>query len=396
MHIALLTLPGNFHAQKWARMLQAAGAQVSIYSFEATTLPEVRCVQVPAPGRWRGRYHMGSYLWGGPALRRMLQQDRVDVVHALHLTPFGVWGLRSGLQPLIAGALGADVLEYSPHAPAVAYGDTRPGWGPVRRLKRRFYGRLVRQVVAGAALVTADNQVLQQALTQHLGAVPQKVRLLPWGVAPEVLQLQLQDLPALQASLGLPSDKRLVLAPRGLTAFYQAEVVAQAFQQLLAAGGLPGHVLVQMTAGYAADARILAQCRALAAAYPGQYVLVENQLTAAQMGLVWHLTDVAISAPLYDGYAATVAEARATDSLLLVNDIAAYRELLQPNVHARYVHPFTADSLAAAVADTLAHLPDWQARLLPPNRVWAATHARGEMAARHFLTWCAELLTPQV
>jgi hypothetical protein len=111
---------------------------------------------------------------------------------------------------------------------------------------------------------------------------------------------------------------------------------------------------------------------------------------------VWHLTDVAISAPLYDGYAATVAEARAKDSLLLVNDIAAYRELLQPNVHARYVHPFTADSLAAAVADTLAHLPDWQARLLPPNRVWAATHARGEMAARHFLTWCAELLTPQV
>ncbi|MBX3101463.1 MAG: glycosyltransferase [Bacteroidetes bacterium] len=392
MHIALLTLPGNFHAQKWARALQAAGAQVSIYSFEDTQLPDVRCVQLRARVRRRGRYHFLSYWWGGADLRRQLLADGIDVVHALHLTPFGIWGMHSGFRLLVAGALGADVLEYVPQAPAVAYGATRAQAGWLRALKRAWFGRQVRTVVHKARLVTADNRVLQLALQQHMGVSPQKLRLLPWGVADAIRKPDTGRVPAVFQHLGIPPGQRLILAPRGATAFYQADTILEAFARFLSQGTSPEHTCVLMSAGYAAAPPLAAQAEFLARQYPGRMVWVPAQLDAEDMGALWTQADVCISAPLYDGYSATVAEARVAGAVLLVNDIPAYRELLQPDVHARFVVPFSAENLTQWLQDTLAHLPAWQARLQPANRAWAAQHADMQPSAEAFLAWCAELV----
>lgn len=388
LHIGILSQPSNFHCQKWARALQTAGARVSVYSLEQAQIPGLRTVWLQPPVRWRGRYRFPSYRYTAHTLGRALAEDAVDVVNALHLTPYGWWGLQAGYRPLVASALGADVLEYVPGAPRVGYNAARPG-GLLQPLARSYYARLVRQVIARADLLTADNRHLQLQMERHLGAQPGSVRLLPWGIADEIRYPDIRLLPTLLEKLNLPQDKRIVLAPRGANAFYNAEVILQAFERL-ASEGPHSHSLLLLSAGYPVAPHIRQQALKLQDRYPG-FRFYEGQLSLAEMGTLWTHTDVALSLPQYDGYSATIAEARSAGAIPLVNDLPAYREELTPDVHARYMSATDGQSLYSLLADTLTQLPRWKARIAEPNLRWADVNADILPGAEQFLDWCRAL-----
>jgi len=199
-HIGLLPLPGNFHCRKWAHALARAGAAVTVFSPEADAGLDV--VQIPPPVRWGGRYRYPSYLLSAQALRQTLLQRGVDVLHPLHVTPFGFWGALTGVRPMVVAALGADILEYPPRLseqPELA----QRNWaatqqeGQLGRLlfyaKNRFYRRTVAWTLRHADHITADNQALAHAMTNWFGVPASKITLLRWGVDEADMRFSPQD-----------------------------------------------------------------------------------------------------------------------------------------------------------------------------------------------------------
>jgi len=373
MHIALLSLPANFHCRKWAQALQRAGAAVSVYSFEAGEIPGVRCVRLRAPVRWGGRYRYPSYWLTARSLARRLRRDGVDVLHPLHLTPFGTWAVRSGFRPVIAAAVGADVLEYPPAGESSPWARGR-GWDStavernafqdyVGELRHHFFRRQVTEVVRRSDHLTADNLALLQALEEWFDAPREKLSLLRWGLDPRPFRQSEEEVSTRLRDLGLPPHKRLVLIPRGLRAVYQADVLMAGCQRLLQAGEWPRtHELVVLSAGYAASPAIARQAEALAAAYAPVHLLAQ-QLSAEDMAALWLRTDVFLNTPDYDGYSATLSEGRYAGAIPVVNDIPAHRELLQHGHNAFVVTPLTPQRVAASLRTLFGELPASLARM---------------------------------
>ena len=62
----------------------------------------------------KGNYTYLSYLFGGRPLRNALKEHQIQVLNPINITPYGVWALRSRYRPIVAVAMGADILEYPP------------------------------------------------------------------------------------------------------------------------------------------------------------------------------------------------------------------------------------------------------------------------------------------
>lgn len=398
MHLAVLSDPSNFHTQKWAQGLQAAGAQVTVFSYTPHTMPGVPCVQVPPPRGLGHRLHYGWYLGGGRALREALEAHRVDLVNPVNLTPYGVWAARSGFRPVVSVAMGADVLSFGPPVPrALVFrnknnpeGRASPGRWLAFQLRRAFYRHHVRRALAASDLVTGDNRVLTDALTRYFGVLPERIRLNRWGLEPERLVPDPGRIAALRARFGLREGVPLVCSPRGVTAVYQGDVILAAFARLLEAGRTDAHYLM-LSAGYGVPEGFRRAAEALRARHPGFSFCADalDRLDALQL---WHLVDVFVSAPVYDGFSSAVNEGRYAGAVPVVNDIPATRELFRHRENGWVVDPFTPDTLAEALATMLDDLPRWKAHFAPANRAWVEENALLAPNLAHFLADCAVVL----
>ena len=203
MHIAILSDPNNFHTLKWAKALDDAGAQVTVFSFEKN-LHAANAVRISPPYAVGGRYTYLAYLKAGRRLAAALKQHKVDLVNALNITPFGVWAAQSSFRPVIASAIGADILEYPPqevNAPYLrdrswANVTGRSNWWSRQKHKRlrQYYREKVKQALQYADLITGDNQLLVDSIRDWFGVEQQKLRVLRWGVEPELFEVDTQRL----------------------------------------------------------------------------------------------------------------------------------------------------------------------------------------------------------
>jgi len=399
MHVVLISAPANFHCRKWATALAQAGARVTVVGLEpGPPLPGVDIRVLAAPYRRGGVPTVLSFWASRHTLRHTLEALRPDVLHPLHLTPYGVWARWSGYRacPVIAAALGADVFEYPPPGtppPGRSWANPshKRGLAAWRAgLSRRYFRRQVQAVVNAAHALTADNPPLAQALRDWFACPADKLHVLRWGTdvaaldAARALPPAQQD--ALLAPLGLAPGKRVVLSARGLTAVYQADIIANGFGLLLDDAQVPAtHQLVMLGAGYPPAPPILTQAEALARRHPDALAVYTGQLSPQQMAALWARTDVFVSAPVYDGYSASVAEGRYAGAIPVVNDIPGNRDVLQPDTEALYVQPFDAPTLAQTLRHALHQLPHLHARLAPPNRAWVLQHSNLQASAQQFL-----------
>ncbi len=398
MHVALLNDPNNFHTQKWALALQQAGAQVTVFSYDAPQHQEFPAVRVPTvqPDTYRYR----DYLRGGPALRAALDTHQIDLVNALNVTPFGVWAHQTGFRPVVASALGADLLEYPPRpsmSPLLrsrSWANVEGQTGPSARIRqwarRQYFRGKVRTALQGADLVTGDNQVLVDAAVDWFGVPREKVRLLRWGVEPELFAVSEAQVQAVRERWNIPQGARLVLSPRGAKAIYNADVILEGFAQALAQVGPEVHFLM-LSAGYAVSERVQARAEALVQQYPN-FHFEAGRVPREMVYALWNIVDVFVSAPVYDGYSAAVAEGRYAGSIPVVNDISGNREVITHQENGWMVDPFQPGTLAAALVELLAQLPRWQARFKEKNRLWIEKNSLVKENAKRFLDWGEELL----
>lgn len=392
MRIALLSVPANFHCRKWAAALARAGAEVSVYTLdEPAPIAGVQVVSIPTRMRLGGRYRFPAYWTTAPELARRLRDDGTDLLHPLHLTPFGLWGLWSGFRPMIPAAIGADVFDFLPRrlTPAghLHWSATARGFSP-SRLKheagRPLYRRWLRRLVQQADALTCDNEPLRQALVAGFGAAPDRVRLVRWGVNTGAAPPDPATARRLAEEFGWPADAELVLAPRGANAFYGADVILEAFETLIVSGTLPAKFcFVLLSAGYAVSPSIEEKSRMLEAT--GRFRFVRRTLAAEEMRPLWSRTAAFVSAPAYDGFSAAETEGRWAGALPVLNDIPAHREWAEDGRDAWLVEPFTAERLAETLAALLPQADALRPAAAELNRAWIREHADLDGQAREFL-----------
>lgn len=382
MHIGVIAPPESFHTQKWVSGLRAAGADVTTFSFTPGQVPGVTAVQVVPRFTRGGKLSYLSYLCSGDRLRTALRAHRVDLVTPLNVTPFGVWAWRAGVHPLVSIAMGADVLEYPPQATTAVNHLRRwesDGQEPegikalMQRAKWHAFRHLVRRTLHRSALITGDNLQLVHAVRDWFEVPAERVQLNRWGIEPELFQPD----PAIQAQLrqrlNLRPGQPLVLSPRGVKPVYQADVVLDAAEQLIAEEQL-SFKLVVMGTGYDAPAHLDRQARRLKRQSPHFHYQTEL-LPREWMPQLWLMTDAFINIPAYDGFSNALNEGRYAGAIPLVNDIPAHREVLQPDGHARFINPLTPATLAQALLDLLPQLSFLKAHFAQSNRQWVEQNA---------------------
>ena len=399
MHIGLLNDPNNFHTQKWGKALVDAGATVTVFS-----LDEDRASVLPAVRIGSGDYNYRTYLRSGPELMEAMEKAGVDLVNALNITPFGVWASRSGFRPVIASAMGADILEYPPRGVASPNldlrhwentdGRNRPVTRFKGRLKRQYFRRKVAGALGSADLITGDNQVLVDAIKDWFRIPADKVRLLRWGIEPELLAPQPERIAALRKQFGIREDHRLVLSPRGAKPIYQADIILEAFAQLLSRG-VEDHHFMMLSAGYGISPEVDALASRLEAAH-ANFTFVREQIPREEVSQLWHLTDVFISAPVYDGYSAALAEGRYAGAIPVVNAIPGNRELMQHGENGWFTDPFTSEQLTNDLIKIFANKKQLQARFQAKNRQWINENSLIGQNADTFLRWADEIMMKKV
>lgn len=378
MRIAILSDPDNFHTRKWVRALVEAGGEVQVFSFDSCSHQDFPSKQLPLPAVCGGKLSYLAYLFGGKTLRSALHAANIDVVLALNVTPFGVWARQSGFHPWVVVAMGADILEFLP-ANQLPEGLEQRSWDNVEgegtgwtalkaRFSRPFYRMQVRRSLLAADHITADNQVLVDAMQTGFGINPSKITLNRWGIDPQLLSPDPAAAEKLRIRLGIPEGKKVILSPRGLKAVYNADIIAEGYIQFVRAGNLDC-CMVMLGAGYPVSEKILS-LRKEAEAAGGTLIIVEDLLTAEEMGQIWCLSDIFISAPVYDGYSSALAEGRYVGAIPMVNAIPGNLELIRHGENGWVCSPFTPQQLAIDLEAIIPDLSDLKQKFAGINRKW--------------------------
>lgn len=329
MKIALICTPRDVHARKWASALAQAGAEVIFCcpKPEADSIPGCRIIPVPGinPRRW----NYADFWLSAPALRKILQHEKPDIVQALHVTPFGVWARLAGYRPLTLMALGADILEYSSGKTR----DTRwtSEWNRSafrEKLSFLWHRHQVRKTIRAADQIWTDNQVLQQELIRLAPGAAPKTDVFTWGIdVPRWDWRNTDERQALRKELGLPANKIIILCPRGLKPVYQAERILN----LIESDGSESPLFwVVMKGNYPIPKGIQENIQTLS---EKNALIISETLPESRVVSLFQASDACLSLPVYDGLSASLLQAMACGLDLFVSDIPATRELEQSGVH---------------------------------------------------------------
>lgn len=401
MHIGVLSDPANFHTQKWAYGLQDAGAKVTIFSFSDYELPGVTCVKIPPRFTLKGELTYASFLYSGAGLAKMLKSFRVDILNPVNVTPYGVWALQSGFRPIISMAMGADILEYPPDEKdlsvpvdrtwsSTAAGQNSRWQRNMYSLKWKRFRREVKRVLDNSDLVFGDNLQLVHAVRDWFQVPADKVLLNRWGIDPGIFEASEPELEALRKRYDIRDWQRVVLSPRGMKPIYQGDLILDAFERLVRRGVRDAN-LIMLGTGYDIPPDLIKRAKDIQDHYPNFHL--ETELLSRQtLGALWQLTDICVNTPVYDGFSNALCEARYTGTIPLVNDIPAHREVLEPDVHARYVDPFTPEHLADAIINTMERFDELSPPMATANEKWIRQHAMLAANMERFLKSCRQVM----
>jgi glycosyltransferase involved in cell wall biosynthesis len=296
------------------------GASVHVTSRSAAVAARghvVRLVTVgdvlPSPGvEVRSRPLPRGIAAGVSAARgffRDLREFDPDLVH-LHYAGgrLGTLTLLSGMRPLVVTVMGGDVLP-----------EQHPGG--LSRLQRRTTRRILQE--ADLVLVKAD--ALRPAVT-GLGAAPENVETVRWGVDPAVFAPDPKGAAALRAKLGLAPADRVILSPRLLKPLYNAHLLLEALPTIVR--NVPSAVLVLTEYGAEPDYRRRLGERARELGLE-DHVRFAGQLDHRQMAAAYSLAEVAVSVPSSDGLPQSHFEAMACGCALVTGRLPSYSEVLR-------------------------------------------------------------------
>lgn len=400
MRIGVLSDPNNFHTQKWAQALQAAGASVTVFSLLEGVIPGVPCVYIPPNASVNGKLTYGSYLYSGQKLREALEAHKIDLINPINITPFGVWGMKSGFRPMVSIAMGADILEYPPHFDHAEVDHSR-AWNSRQfhrgivsrvqyRIKWQMFRRYIQQTLEASDLITGDNLELVKAVREWFGIPKHKVKLNRWGIEPYLFETTEEIRQGLRQKYQIRDWQKVVLSPRGMKPVYQADHILESFALLLRRG-VRDIKFIMLSAGYEVAPEIEQKARQLADQF-GNFYYERNVLPREELLQLWSIVDAFVSAPVYDGYSNALAEGRYASAVPIVNAIPAHKELIRHQYNGWVIDPFSPEHLADGILKLMEEYDFWKAHFAPVNRTWILRHSTLQTNVAAFLEDCEKVL----
>ena len=256
--------------------------------------------------------HTADYLLEvADLIRRRFRPDLVHVHYLSQLDALALYPHRKRV-PLVVTLMGADVLEEQVARPMAQ-------------------DLVVRAVMRRARAVTAKSEFLAER-ARALGAWPERVHRVPWGV--DLTRFRpLGDDERAQARrrLGLPAEGTLLLSSRALQPLYNHLPLLEAVAGL---ARRPRLVFTRAAEEPAYAARVAARARALGL----EATFLAPQPPEEMPGL-YGAADAVASLPASDGLPQTLLEALACARPVLALDLPAYRELpFAPEALIRVAH----------------------------------------------------------
>ncbi|HOJ60174.1 MAG TPA: glycosyltransferase family 4 protein [bacterium] len=324
-----------------------------------TSDPGLTCeVRVVAPRQGGGPFR---HFLAAIRTRRWIQLWKPEIVHAHNVTGYGYWGALSGFSPLILTAWGSDLNILTRQRPVVR--------------------RIVRWCLRRAALITADAAALA-ATARELAGGQSDIRILQWGV----------DL----AQFNNPVDEDfrqkyrgnaewVFLSTRRLRPIYNIDVILRAYAQIVER--FPNSRLVVVGDDEQGDTlQELAKNLGIA-----ERVMFTGWLDRPDLIRMLLLSDVFISVPSSDSTALSLLEAFAARLPVIVSDLPANREWIEPGGNGLLVTPRDVDSLVWAMAE-VAHNPSQARQWGEINRRIVEERGDQEKEMRKLEQWYRDLI----
>lgn len=156
MKICFLAGANSIHSYRWVKYFATAGHEVTWISLRPSIfdpLPGARYYEVEGASGFFG------LLRAAAKVRKLIAQARPDILHVHYVGTYGLMGLFSGFDPIIATPWGSDVL----------YGKKSP-------FKRPFIAGILRR----AAMVTCDAWHMRDEVMQ-LGVPAERIHVIFFG-----------------------------------------------------------------------------------------------------------------------------------------------------------------------------------------------------------------------
>ena len=145
-----------------------------------------------------------------PALRRLVRNLEVDVIHAHYLQPYGYWAAETGFHPLVVSPWARDVMT------------------EIENERGRRYARVA---LEAADLIVCNSEAIVQAALAVAGD-PERVRRVVWHGEIDGFTPAAADPEGLRAQLGWPSDAVVVLSLRNFRPYSNLDVLVRAFARV--------------------------------------------------------------------------------------------------------------------------------------------------------------------
>jgi glycosyltransferase involved in cell wall biosynthesis len=294
MRLVFVAWNGSEHTRRWVSFFARRGDDVHVVTCGDREPSEpgytVHDLGPPKLGKI-------GYLAKIPAARRVIRSLDPDLVHAHHVTSYGLIALASGRRPLVVTAHGSDVLV-SPRNPLLR--------------------RVVARVLRAAALITVPSQHMAAAVEALTAPREKRVVTFQYGV--DVARLV--ELGDRVRSSSTPAAPRIVCA-RHLWPVYRVDLLIRALARMRDAGhdftcdiagdGPERHALEGLTRELLLDARIT---------FLGHLSPLETQELMAA-------SDVYVSVAESDGVSISLLEALALGLVPVLSDIPANRDWIE-------------------------------------------------------------------
>ena len=331
MNLLVLGDAASLHLRRMARPCLEEGHRVIVAGFTRADLPGARVVTLGGDG---GGLPLERFARKASALRRIIREEGIDLVHAHYVTVYGLLALACGPVPKILTVHGSDVLLAR-----------RKAWN-------RFVIRLVTRRVD--RITSPAPQVTEALVT--LGAPADRIDTFQYGV--DLRRFRPADVAGPRA--GAPMR---VISTRALAPLYQVDLLLMALSRIACRTSLRATV-----AGGGPETerlRHLAWSLGLEREVVFTGVLGEDALAAALRE-----ADVYVSTSPTDGASLGLLEAMATGLVPVVADIPANRAWVRHGENGLLFAAGSADALASALLEA-AHdgaLRD-KARALNPEAI---------------------------
>jgi glycosyltransferase involved in cell wall biosynthesis len=297
----------SIHTRRWAESFRDAGDEVHVASFRAAEIAGVTVHRLPTWGLGKAGYFAAV-----PALRRLADRLRPDVVHAQYVTSYGFLAAAAGLAPLIVTAWGTDVL-ISPRESRLAR------W-------------LATRALAAADQVTTVAEHMNAAVIA-LGVPASKVVALPFGVDVTLFRPP--------ARLRAAPPPLRVLSTRHFAPVYSVHTLIEAVRRLRDLG-------VAIELDLVGDGPLRAELEAQAAALHDA-VHFHGHVAPTRLIELLGAAHVFVSPALSDGNNVSLNEAMACGCYPIATDIPANTQWIEAGRNGALFPPGDAARLAEAI-----------------------------------------------